>query len=75
MTPAARARAVDTLTRSQGHSRAGMRHGAKKTSTAQLRYMRMLAREHHTDVGPACCAVHSSEWTDGLLLTIAERSP
>lgn len=73
VTPAEASAAIGALTRIQGHPRSGMRHGRKKTSAAQLRYMRMLARERKIDVGPACCSAHSAEWTDGLRLLEEER--
>jgi len=42
------------------------RHGAMPATSAQLRYMRILALEHRTDVGPACCAIHATEWIDRM---------
>jgi len=42
------------------------RHSETAATSAQLRYMRMLALQHRTDVGPACCAAHATEWISDM---------
>jgi len=48
-------------------------HGRKKTTDRQIRYMGYLAARYETSTtGLECCAMHSSQWIDGVKALASE---